>query len=377
MNGRMPSASVMAEEVTQQREPGAPYPKGNPPDPELTSLRRSPPKVTLVTAAGIVFLSVFFLLKLNPDRRFAGQSESPETASVADIAAGKVSEDALVSVTGEPLMAHAIRTGTQKTSLGMRVVPLRGSSEKVWIVLPGDGWEDPTKGPYVGRLRKLDRLPFADTIRQFVAAHPRPVFAPASAVRAGFATGKVATVSGDQAILRDGDKVGFEVVDPDAATVVCTYNERHQDVTACASALAAAGIETKGTPRDTDGQAYFDVAMPGAVATLQTKLEAASLWAARVDPVTRHYETTWGALEGSGPAGFTVDGTTLPDAQLDLVGLYVATSIPADAYALILGENPQDYWYVLPVTIIVAIIGLLFAWALVRAVKRDLMPTRA
>ena len=63
--------------------------------------------------------------------------------------------DALVSVAGEPLMAHAIRTGTQKTSLGMRVVPLRGGSEKVWVVLPGDGWEDPTKGPYVGRLRKL------------------------------------------------------------------------------------------------------------------------------------------------------------------------------------------------------------------------------
>ncbi|NVB79920.1 MAG: hypothetical protein HOV81_16110 [Kofleriaceae bacterium] len=373
----MPSASVMAEEVTQQREPGAPYPKDNPTDPELTSLRRPPPKVTIVTAAGIVFLSVFFLLKLNPDRRFAGAGGDRQQRTVADIVADKVEEDSLVAVAGEPLMAHAIRTGTQKNSLGMRVVPLRGSSEKVWVVLPGDGWEDPTKGPYVGRLRKLDRLPFADTIRQFVAAHPRPVFAPASAVRAGFATGKVATVSGDEAIVRDADKVGFDVIDPDAATVVCTYNERHQNVQACAGALAQAGIETKGQPRDTDGQAYFDVAMPGAVATVQTKLEAASLWSTRVDPVTRHYETTWGALKGSAPAGFTVNGTTLPDATLDLVGLYVAKSIPSDAYAVIIGENPKDYWYVLPVTIVVALIGLLFAWALVRAVKRDLLPTRA
>ncbi len=376
MNGRMPSASVMAEEVTPQLEEGAPVPKDYQ-DPALIKLRRSRPKVTLVTAAGIVFLSVFFLLKLNPDRRFAGADSSARTVSVADIAAGKVDEDALVSVAGEPLMSHAIRTGTQKNSLGMRVVPLRGGSEKVWVVLPGDGWENPTKGPYIGRLRQLDRLPFADTVRDFAAAHPRPRFAPASAVRAGFTTGKVATVAGDEVVLRDGDKVGFDVVDPNAATVVCTYNERHANVSACASALAAAGIDTKGTPRDTDGQAYFDVAMPGAVATLQTKLEAASLWAARVDPVTRHYETTWGVLKASGPAGFTVDGTTLPDATLDLVGLYAATSIPSDAFALILGENPQDYWYVLPVTIVVALIGLLFAWALVRAVKRDLLPTRA
>lgn len=376
MNGRMHIASVMAEDVQQQPEEGAPVPKDYQ-DPALIKLRRSRPKIGIVTAAGVVFLSVFFLLKLNPDRRFAGADGPAKTASVGDIVAGKVSEDALVAVTGEPLMAHAIRTGTQKNSLGLRVVPLRGSNEKVWVVLPGDGWEEPTEGPYIGRLRELDRLPFADTLRAFVTAHPRPVFAPASAVRAGFATGKVATVAGDEAIVRDGDKIGFDVVDPDAATVVCTYNEHHQDVSACASELARAGIETKGTPRDTDGQAYFDVELPGAVATIQTKLEAARMWSARVDPVTRHYETTWGALKGSGPAGFTVKGTTLPDASLDLVGLYVAKTIPGDAYALILGENPKDYWYVLPVTVVVGLIALLFAWALVRAVKRDLIPTRA
>ena len=51
--------------------------------------------------------------------------------------------------------------------------------------------------------------------------------------------------------------------------------------------------------------------------------------------------------------------------------------IPSDAYALITGEHPEDYWYVLPVTILLAAIGLLFAWALVRAVKRDLLPARA
>ena len=69
--------------------------------------------------------------------------------------------------------------------------------------------------------------------------------------------------------------------------------------------------------------------------------------------------------------------STIPDAQLDLVGLYVVRAIPSDAYALILGEHPQDYWYVLPVTILVALIGLLFAWALVRAVKRDLLAAPA
>jgi hypothetical protein len=64
-----------------------------------------------------------------------------------------------------------------------------------------------------------------------------------------------------------------------------------------------------------------------------------------------------------------------PDAELDLVGLYVPRGIPDGAYALITGETPADYWYVLPVTIVVGLIALLFAWALVRAIKRDLLPT--
>ena len=48
-------------------------------------------------------------------------------------------------------------------------------------------------------------------------------------------------------------------------------------------------------------------------------------------------------------------------------------AVPANAVVLITGEAPQDYWYVLPVTIILAVIALLFAWALARAVKRDLL----
>lgn len=373
----MQIASVMAEEAKPVAdESGAPIAR-DAIDPDLVRLRRSRPKIGIVTAAGIVFLSVFFLVKLTPDRRFAGADGSAVAVTVAEIAKGNVGEDQLVSVQAEPVMAHAVRAAAAKTGVGMRVVPARGSSEKLWLVLSGDGWEQPTKGPYVGRLRALHDLPFADTVEAFVAGHPRPVFAPASAIRAGFATAKIATVSGEEIAIRDGDRVGFDVIDPSAATVVCTYNERHADLGACTKVLGDAGVTATAQPRDGGAQAYFEVAMPGAVATLTTKLEAAKVWGARVDPVTRHYDTTWGALKGSGPAGFTVGGATVPDAQLDLVGLYVNRSIPEGAYALILGEHPQDYWYVLPVTIIVAVIGLLFAWALVRAVKRDLLPARA
>jgi hypothetical protein len=340
------------------------------PDEELIKLRRSRPKIGALTAAGVLFLAIFFLLKLNPDRRFAGQGDTPAKVGMADLAAGKVERDAFVAVPGEPLMAHAIRVGPEKKSLGLRVVPLRGSGERVWIVLPGDGWENPSMDAYVGRVRALPDLPFVGAMEAFLAEHPRPSFATASAVRAGFQSNQVATVAGDTVTVRDNDKIGFDVVEPNAAVVVGTYNDRLPNLAAWQKALTDAGIAVTGG-RDDRERVYFDVSAPGAVASITTKLEASGLWAARVDPVTHHHETTWRALKQSGPAGFTIAGLTIPDAQLDLIGLYVLRAIPSGAYAVITGEKPQDYWYVLPVEILVGVIALLFAWALVRAVRRD------
>ncbi len=355
-------------------EPGAPIPK-DAVDPELIKLSRPRPKVGVITAAGLVFLSVFFLWRLNPDRRFSGAGDAPQKVQVSDVLAGKVDTDAFVALEAEPLMAHAIRATVAKGNPGLRVAPARGTGERLWIVLDGDGYNPPTLGPYTGRLRKLSELPFATTIGDYAHAHPRPVFASASAVRAGLASGKVATVAGETVTVGANDKVAFDVVDPSTVRIVCAINERMPNAAAWTKALAAAGITPNGAPTATTEQVTYEAA--GSVSELTTKLQAASLWAARVDPVTRHYDTTWGALAGSSPAGFTVNGTTIPDAELDLVGMYVARGIPGDAYALLTDEKPADYWYVLPVAIALGVIALLFAWVLVRAVKRDLIPTRA
>jgi len=367
----------MAEEVTTvPDEPGAPIPK-DAIDPALVKLSRPRPKIGVVTALGVTFLCGYFALKLNSDRRFAGEPEAPRRVTVADIATGKVGADAHVQVDAEILMAHAIRVATQKGNIGMRVVPARASAEKLWLVLPGDGWSEPSTGGYVGRLRPLADLPIADSISSFLAANPRPMFAPAHAVRTGFANNRVVAVTGDTIAVRDSDKVAFDIVDIGAASVICSFNERHKDSAACKQALTDAGV-TVGAARDGKEQTHFAVTEKEgeAVAVVRTKLEAAKLWGMTVEPVVEHLETTWGKLKTSPPTGFVADTRTIADASIDLMGIYVSRSIPSGSYALIGGERPQDYWYVLPVTILVALIGLLFLWALVRAVKRDVLSPR-
>lgn len=360
----------------EQPDPGAPIARDQI-DPDLVKLARARPRVGMITAAGLVFLCIVFLLRLNPDRRFAGSSSEPAPAAVADVLAGKIDTDKLIVVAAEPLVSQAIRATNSKGSLGLRVVPVRGAGDRLWIAVSGDGWEAAATNGYVGRLRKLDDLAFGPVTRSYAAEHPRPVFASAAAVRAGAAAGSVATVAGDQVSVADGDAVALDVIDPDAATIIASFNERLPDTAAWLAALDKAGVvpATTGAPEAALGQVRFTVT--ATVAATATKLETAALWAARIEPVTRHFETTWGALRRSPPAGLDVGGALVPDAQIELVGLYVAHRIPAGAYVLVTGEQPDDYWYVMPITIALAAILLVFAWALVRAIRRDLVPARA
>lgn len=366
-------------ESTSADEPGAPIAR-DAVDPELIKLARKPAKIGVVTAVGVIFLCVVFLLRLNGDRSFAGNGD-PEKVTVAQILAGEVGTESYVSVEAEPLMSHAIRTSVQKGGLGLRVVPVRGTGEKLWIVIDGNGWEQPATTGFVGRLRKLDALPFANAVDEYAAAHPRPMFATAAATRAGFGSGKVSVVTGEELPVTDSDEVALDVVDPNSATIVAALNERLPTALAWTSALTAAGIIVGPAippPTGVSDQIRYAVKSAAAVATTTTKLEAAQLWAARVEPVTHHYKTTWGALKASAATGFNVAaGVTIPDGDLDLVGIYAAKAIPDGAFALITGEKPADYWHVLPISIGLLVIGLLFLWALVRAVKRDLLPARA
>jgi hypothetical protein len=381
----MPIASAMAESAppkdsaidagaTAKEKIGA---RNTEPDEDLIKLARARPQIGVITGLGIVVLCAVFVVRLNGDRRFAGD-DTAQTVSAAEIVAGKVAADHFVAVELQPLMSHAIRAARNKTGVGFRVVPARGASDKLWLVINGDGWDNPTTGPYQGRLERLSDLPFADAVTDYARAHPRPVFAQPAAVRAGLASGQIAMVTGDTLAVTDADKVAIDVLDPNSATIVAALNERFPDAAAWTGALGRAGIAA-GAPlppaaNSSADQVRYEVKGPNAVVDTTKKLETAELWAARVEPLTRHYETTWGALKSSPATGLAVAAnTTIPDAELDLVGFYVARGIPDGAYALITGDRPQQYWYVLPITVVLIIIGLLFAWVFVRAVKRDFL----
>jgi hypothetical protein len=374
-----------ASDTAPPDEPGAPIPKDKI-DPDLIKLRRARPKIGLVTSAGMVFLCAYFLLRLDADRAFSRAGDQPRLVQVADVVSGKVATESFVELPAEPMMSHAIRASKGKGDPGLRITPVRGTNERVWLVLDGVGWDAPvTTSRYAGRLRAFTDIPFHDAVDAHAKAQPRPVFVAASTLRAGFASNTLSSVDGDSLQIKDGDKVAFDVIDPGLSTVTATFTPGTPDHVALLDqgawqkSMTDLGITAKALPVDEKdkalGQVRFETQHP--VSEVTTKLEGAKLWSARVEAVTRHHETTWGALKASPPAGFTVGPSTLPDAQLDLVGIYVSRGLPSGAVALLVGEIPQDYWYILPITIVVGIIGLFFLYALIRTIKRDFLPTRA
>ncbi len=348
-------------------------------DPELVKLRRPPPKIGMVTAAGILGLCVLFWVRLGPDRRFASSSSEPRQVAVGDVLAGRVEPEQLVAIGAEPLMAHAVRASTNKGHLGMRVTPVRGTGDRLWIVLSGDGYSPVSEAAqYRGRLRRLRELPFTADVSEHLAKSPRPVFASPKAVRAAFASGALRTVTGDEYQVRDSDEVAVDVVELDSSVVVVSFNERQPDAAAWAAKLTELGLlpSAQTAPQQTSPEAArFTVAISPVDAA--KKLEQAGLWAARVEPVLRNLRGTWGQLKASPADRLMVGQVALTDVQIDLVGVLAARGLPADAYALVTSENPGDYWYVPLISYALLGFAVLFGWALVRAVRRDLLAPRA
>jgi hypothetical protein len=373
----MPIAQMAASPPIERTkpEPGAPVPR-DAIDPDLVKLARKRPQIGLITALGVIAICFYYILHLGPDRRFGGEPETPRPVTLADIITGKIPYNSYIALDADPLMSHAIRASTSSGDPGSRVVPVRGAGERVWLVIDGNGSVKPNLKSYVGRLRRIADLKSAHVLDAHATKYPRPTFATAAAVRAGLASGDVTTVAGDQVRVGAGDKVAFDLIEPARATVTVRVPTEATadhgplpDAKAWIAELAKHGVTATlaPVPGEVDAilnQVRLDVSMSADDVT--AKLEDAKLYAATVARVTRHHETTWGELAAA-PA-------KLPEGDA-LIGLFVHRGISADAYVLIENEQPQDYWYVMPITIVLGIFGLLFTWALARAL-RDLLPVR-
>jgi hypothetical protein len=370
----MPSLAAMADAApttgaakASPPEPGAPVARDEI-DPELVNLRKGGPRIGAVTAAGVAILCVYLIVRLVADLGFSREGDKPTPIKLGEVDGDM--DNKFVEIALPIERGRAVRLRQQQAGIGLRAAPVAGANNGLWVVMTGNGWAPAVpNAAYAGRIRDLDDLPLAEALRDHVAAHPGPAFATLPAVRTAFGSGELITVSGDTVKITASDPVAIDVPVPDAAVVVVTFSKRFPGQSVWVTALAAAGIEIKGAPRDvTEDTARIDVI--GDVAAVTAKLDAAQIYA-RVEPVTTTLATTWAELAKHGTGPITIEGTPLPDASIDLIRITANRHIPSDARVLVVGEVPEDYWYVLPLVIGLGLLGLIALWALARAIKRD------
>ena len=369
-------------EPDRGREPGAPIPKDEI-DPELVSLRPRT-QIGIVTAFSVLAFCVYLAVRLWPDLQFGGEGAPVET-TVEAIAAGELAADRHVTLAVDLERAAAVRVSRSAGHPGLRVAPAVGSGDRVWIIVDGNGWTTPREGGrYTGRLRRLSDLPFEGSFRSQVGKHPAPRHVTAEELRraVGAGTRELTAVTGDSFTAAEDDVVEIVSIDPDAVIVAASFGERQPDIETWTAALSSAGlIEPFAAPRTADDDmVWFDVRRPGALASTSKALEEAGLWAARVEPVTRRDRAVWRQVRADA-AGVTVGDATLPWSVVDVAAVYAARPLPGDPWVVLVGEAPDRYWYVRPLYVAIAIFAALFAWALVRTARRELLspkvPTRA
>ncbi|HTJ46073.1 MAG TPA: hypothetical protein VL463_28405 [Kofleriaceae bacterium] len=365
----------------KERSPGAPIGKDEI-DPELVSLRGPRAKVGVITAFAILVVCVFYLVKLFGDFSFSRASNQARDVTVDDVIHGNVGTDEVVQLASPLERSAAVRVRTGQGDPGVRVAPVVGSHDQLWVALPGDPWQPANDGKYRGRLHRAGSSPLGKALADYLEA-PQPRFVPGAELaraRGASATGgELTTVEGAKIKVDSGDvPVEIAVVDPGAARIVVTYIERLKTAKAWTDALIAAKVIDASSPDATpvesgDLGAAWIVHTSDAVAQTEAKLEKAELWASRVDPVTVSRKSTWKQL-GVSASELTIGDAKLPWSAVDVAAVWIPRPLPDGTYVLVADEMPNDYKMVTPLFVVLGVIGLFFAWALWRAVRRDLMP---
>jgi hypothetical protein len=263
-----------------------------------------------------------------------------------------------------------------KQAIGYRVMPVLGTSGRLWIHMTDDARSGPAEYDlvYAGRTRQLDDLAFRGELETFVASLP----AQPRWVDLGTAGATLRDVHGDALTPTPDTPVQVDQRVAGVALVTAYANDNIKDEASARAALTTAGLApASALANKTDRSWTFEVPAPEGLAAVRATISRANLYAAMAsDSVTEKVVRHVGVWKDVtiDPATRQVklaDGTIVPgDAVANLVA-FVPPRVPADAELLLVGERPADFWYVLPLYGVLALVLGLMVWATIRGLRSE------
>ena len=337
-------------------------------DPELIVLPRRRVRIGPLLAAAIAVFCLYLMVRLAGDLTFALQDDSPAILSVTELSSAAANR--FVEVAGVPDHASLYRITRSGMDDGLRAMPLLGSGGKAWVLLPGSPWADaaPSGEVYRGRVSRADALPFEDELAAAVERSLpilRPLAISAARAALGDQSPSVPTLDGDTIALTPESALEVVQTVADRALITAAKTDDHPDRERWRAALGHAGIPPLPSGREEASPTSwtFEIAAPGGADEIAARLVEARLFAARSDPLTLSYSTTWRELGGRGDE-LEVGDRGIPWSEVSGLAVSAAPHSPRGATFLISGESPESYWFLPPLFALLALSTALFGWAL-------------
>jgi hypothetical protein len=342
-------------------------------DPELLKLPRKGVRIGWLLALAVVVLCAFLLFELRRDLVYSRAGDQPVALDAAERALD-ADPNSFVEMEAVPDRAYFARVRLGRSGEGQRLAPVLGTNARVWILLPGSPWGEPAtyREVYRGRLQPLDDMPFAEALREWMRAQPpipRPVAA--ASLRRALAGAPLSTLADDVITPSADTQVTVAEVVKGSARITVTATSDHPDEAHWRAALVREGLlEQDVGPESATYESWtYRVRAPKGVEAIAARLVAAKLFAAEAHPDSRRHVAEWKGLElyGGAEGGIMAGLDEVPWSDVTEVTVAVKSAIPEDARVLLTDQRPADYWYVLPLSLVLAAFVLLFSWAFFRA----------
>jgi hypothetical protein len=342
-------------------------------DPELIKLPRRKSTVRPISAVAIIAICLTLSFRLLSDLSFSRQGEQPTEVTSLD-ALGADLENQFIEIEARPDRPQALRIIPNGKTTGQVLMPVLGTAGKLWILIEASPWNEEvrTDERYRGRLMRLDDLGYDEAIRARIKTGllvPRPIALSEIREALRSTSGEVHDASGDSFPVGPGTSLRYQEIAADTVRILAVSTDPYNDEAGWRLALQSAGIlnENVGAVSSTTDSWTFDVKATGGLAEVNEKLVAARLFAASISEVTKTREGKWSDLSldgedilmGEARVGFVASNITL--------GL--APRIDANAYVLNTTEEPETYWYVPALVLMLAGLGFLFAFGLYRRMR--------
>lgn len=341
-------------------------------DPELVNLSRPRQmRIGVVMSLSVLVFCGYIMYKIYPDLQFARSSEDPTAFGSAAEMLRDANPEQLVRVRAVPDRAFAIHVAHSVADDGSRLTPIQGTDGKLWLMVGGSVWKAFTHSEvYTGRLRRVRDLPFYDSLRAHVVGRERgPRFVTPNAARTALDARQSVVIgpSGDRIPVADSTPTHVYETVADKARIQVFSTERRPRERDLTRAMKDAGLitaEFKPERGPKDSWIYV-VDIPGGADAAWAKLRDAKLFHANAQPIKRIYETTWARMASQGER-LVAGNNALLWSNVTWVAVEVPRALPSDAMVLITQETPGEFWYVLPLFVILGLAALFFAYPLVR-----------